>query len=374
MSLFPPRFTASKNFKHELPSRTAVLLIQLGTPSAPETGAVRKYLAQFLADRRVVEIPRFIWMLILHGIILNVRPKKSAEKYKAVWMPDGSPLQVYTARQASLLKAYLGQAGQALEVAYAMRYGEPSVASVMRKLREHNVERLLVVPMYPQYSGATTASSLDAVFAELQTWRNMPELRTVKHFHRHEAYLNALAKRIQSQWQRDRAPDKLVISFHGMPKRTLLEGDPYHCECLVTGRLLAEKLGLRENEYEVTFQSRFGKAEWLQPYTDKTLEALGKQKVERVEVVCPGFVADCLETLEEIAIEGKESFIRAGGQDFHYSACLNDSPEWIAALAQIVLEHMGGWTVLRLGAEAALGAREDQQLRKKRATGLGARA
>ena len=374
MPVFSSRFSASKNFKHEQPGRTAVLLIQLGTPSAPETGAVRKYLAQFLADRRVVEIPRLIWMLILHGIILNVRPKKSAEKYKKVWMPDGSPLQVYTARQASLLKGYLGQAGQAVEVAYAMRYGEPSVASVMRKLREHNVERLLVVPLYPQYSGATTASSLDAVFAELRTWRNIPELRTVKHFHRHEAYLNALARHIESQWQRDRVPDKLVISFHGMPKRTLLEGDPYHCECLVTGRLLAEKLDLRKDQYEVTFQSRFGKAEWLQPYTDKTLEALGKQKLERVEVVCPGFVADCLETLEEIAIEGKETFIHAGGKEFRYSACLNDSPEWISALAKIVLEHMAGWPVQRVSAESAMDTREELQLRKQRATELGARA
>ena len=368
-----PRFTASTNFKHDQPARTAVLLIQLGTPAAPETGAVRRYLAQFLADRRVVEIPRLLWMLILHGIILNVRPKKSAEKYKAVWMPDGSPLQVYTARQASLLKGYLGQAGQMVEVAYAMRYGEPSVASVMRKLREHRVERLLVVPMYPQYSGATTASSLDAVFAELQTWRNMPELRTVKHFNDHEAYLNALAKHIKSQWQRDRAPDKLVISFHGMPKRTLLEGDPYHCECLVTGRLLADKLGLREDEYVVSFQSRFGKAEWLQPYTDKTLEMLGKQRVGRVEVVCPGFVADCLETLEEIAIEGKQTFVAAGGEEFQYSACLNDSPDWIAALAQIVVEQMAGWPIQRPNAEAALAARDDLQQRKKRAAELGAR-
>ncbi len=368
-----PRFSACENFKHDQSARTAVLLVQLGTPSAPETGAVRKYLAEFLADKRVVEIPRLLWMLILHGIILNIRPKKSAEKYKSVWMPDGSPLQVYTARQASLLKGYLGQAGQSIEVAYAMRYGEPSVASVMRKLREQNVARLLVMPMYPQYSGATTASSFDAVFAELQTWRDLPELRTIKHFHRHEAYLNSLAHQIKSQWQRDRTPDKLVISFHGMPKRTLMEGDPYHCECLVTGRLLADKLGLRRDQYEVTFQSRFGKAEWLQPYTDKTLEALGKQKLERVDVVCPGFVADCLETLEEIAIEGKETFIQAGGQEFRYLACLNDSPQWIAALAQIVQEQMAGWPIQRLTAEAALAAREGQQQRKLRATELGAR-
>ena len=369
-----PRYTASESFKHEQSARTAVLLIQLGTPAAPDTSAVRKYLAEFLADKRVVEIPRLLWMLILHGIILNIRPKKSAEKYKSVWMPDGSPLQVYTARQAALLKGYLGQAGHSIDVAYAMRYGVPSVGSVMRKLREGNVGRLLVLPMYPQYSGATTASSFDAVFAELQTWREVPELRCVKHFHRHEAYLNALAQHIKSQWQRDRAPDKLVISFHGMPKRTLLEGDPYHCECLVTGRLLAEKLGLRKDQYEVTFQSRFGKAEWLQPYTDKTLEALGKQKLGRVEVACPGFVADCLETLEEIAIEGKETFMQAGGQEFRYSACLNDSPQWIAALSQIVLEHMAGWPIQRLTPEAALAARDGQQQRKQRATELGASA
>lgn len=369
-----PKFTASESFKHDQPPRTAVLLIQLGTPSAPEKGAVRRYLREFLSDPRVVEIPKLVWSIILNGIILNVRPGKSAEKYKKVWMPDGSPLMVYTTRQASLLKGFLGQAGHRVEVAFAMRYGEPSVASVLRKLREQNLERLLVVPMYPQYSGATTATAIDAVFAELSKWRNLPELRIVKHFHRHPAYLDALAGQIRTTWQRERAPDKLLISFHGMPKRTLLLGDPYHCECLVTGRLLAERLGLSSEQVAVTFQSRFGRAEWLQPYTDVTLKALGQAKTGRLDVVCPGFVADCLETLEEVAIEGKETFTEAGGGEFRYLPCLNDSPAWIKALAGIVTEQMAGWDTRRLEPEAARALSDELQARRERATTAGARA
>lgn len=368
------RYSASTSFKHDQPNRTAILLVQLGTPAKPEKSAVRRYLKQFLSDPRVVEIPKLIWSVILNGIILNVRPAKSAAKYEKIWGPDGSPLMAYTAKQASLLKGFLGQAGHSVEVAFAMRYGEPSVGTVMRKLRDQNAGRLLVIPMYPQYSGATTGSACDAVFAELSDWRNLPELRIVRNFHQHPAYLDALAVRIQSQWQRERRPDKLVISFHGMPRRTLELGDPYHCECLATGRLLADRLGLTRTEYEVTFQSRFGKAEWLQPYTAPTLAALGAAKTGTVDVVCPGFVSDCLETLEEIAIEGAATFSEAGGKVFRYLPCLNDSPEWIKALAGIAVEQMAGWPTRRLGTEAVQAARAELQGRRERAAVAGAKA
>jgi protoporphyrin/coproporphyrin ferrochelatase len=367
-----PRFSAAAKFRHDQAPRTAVLLVNLGTPSAPNKAAVKTYLREFLSDPRVVEIPKLVWSLILNGIILNLRPAISAEKYRKIWSPDGSPLLANTAKQASLLRGVLGQAGHSVEVAFAMRYGAPSVRAVMRNLREQNVERLLVVPMYPQYSGATTASTYDAVFAELAGWRNLPELRLIKHFHDHDAYLAALAARIKSQWQREQTPDKLLISFHGMPRRTLELGDPYHCECLVTARKLAERLELSSEQYQVSFQSRFGKAQWLQPYTDASLQAMARSGAQRVDVVCPGFVADCLETLEEIAIEGQATFKAAGGKEFRYLPCLNDSPVWIEALGKIVLQHMAGWPTERLDSVAALAARDAYQQRKKRAAAQGA--
>lgn len=366
------RFSAAKEFRHDQSPRCGILLINLGTPSAPEKAAVKTYLREFLSDPRVVEIPKLLWSLILNGWVLNVRPAKSAAKYKKIWGADGSPLLTNTAKQASLLRGYLGQAGHSVEVAFAMRYGQPSIASALRKLRDKNVDRLLVVPMYPQFSGATTASTYDAVFAELQSWRNVPELRLIKHFHDHDAYIGALASQIKLHWQRDTAPDQLLMSFHGMPRYTLEQGDPYHCECLVTGRKLGERLGLNKDQYRISFQSRFGKAQWLQPYTEPTLRELAKSGAKRVDVVCPGFVADCLETLEEIAIEGRDTFKEAGGKEFNYLPCLNDAPVWIEALSKIALEHMSGWPTQRLNAEAALAARDLQKQRKERAAALGA--
>lgn len=337
------RFSAASAFTHAMPARTAVLLVQLGTPDAPETSAVRRYLREFLSDPRVVEIPRLVWSIILNGIILNVRPAKSAQKYAAVWTDQGSPLAVYTSRQCARLAETLSARGNDVEVAWAMRYGRPSVASVLRELREKNVTRVLVVPLYPQYAGSTTATAFDEVFRELSQWRNQPELRTLRSFHDYGPYIEALARHIETVWARDGKPDQLVMSFHGVPKRTLLLGDPYHCECLVTGRLLAERLQLRADQYRVTFQSRFGKAEWLQPYTDITLAQLGRDGVGRVDVVCPGFVADCLETLEEIAMEGRDTFLEAGGREYRYIACLNDSPEFASALARLIETHLSGW-------------------------------
>jgi ferrochelatase len=340
-------FTASASFRHDRPARTGVLLLQLGTPSAPEPGPVRRYLTEFLSDARVVEIPRAVWMPILHGIILRTRPAKSARKYASIWTRDGSPLMFHTTRRTELLRGYLGDAGHDVEVAFGMRYGEPSIPQSMRSLRERGVERLLVIPLYPQYAGSTTATGLDAVYRELMRWRNPPELRTVKHFHDRTDYLDALAARIRSSWGDEGPPDQLVMSFHGVPRRTLLLGDPYHCECLATGRLLAERLNLPRDRWHVTFQSRFGKAEWLQPYTEPTLEAMARSGVRRVDVVCPGFVADCLETLEEIALEGRQAFLKAGGKDYRYIPCLNDSPGFIRSLMALAVEHMAGWPTRR---------------------------
>jgi len=329
---------------HGTPEKTGILLVNLGTPDAPTPQAVRRYLKEFLGDPRVVEIPRAVWWLILNGIILNTRPKKSAAKYAAVWMQEGSPLRVHTERQANLLQGYLGERTKApFVVDYAMRYGNPSIADVLRKLKEQNCQRILVVPLYPQYAASTTATVNDIVFAELQQLRNMPALRNIKHFHDHPGYIKALACNINDYWMKNGRPEKLLMSFHGLPQYTLKKGDPYHCECLKTGRLLAEELGLQPEQYAISFQSRFGKAAWLQPYTTATLKQWGKQKIRRADVVCPGFVADCLETLEEIAMEGKEDFLHAGGGEYHYIPCLNERNDWMLALTDLVMDNLQGW-------------------------------
>jgi ferrochelatase len=329
---------------HGTPSRIGILLVNLGTPDAPTAAAVRPYLKEFLSDPRVVEIPKAIWWFILNGIILNVRPKKSAAKYASVWLPEGSPLRVYTEKQTKLLQGYLGQRTHAdFVVEYAMSYGNPSVASVMQKLKAQNCQKILVVPMYPQSAASSTGTVFDLVFRELQKSRSVPAVRTIRSFPDHPGYIKALANNINAYWTKQGRPDKLVMSFHGVPQFTLDKGDFYHCECHKTGRLLAQELGLKPEQYAVSFQSRFGKAEWIKPYTTATLQELGRQKTKRVDVTCPGFVADCLETLEEIAMEGKEDFQHAGGGEYHYIPCLNDSSEWINALTDLVMENLQGW-------------------------------
>lgn len=333
-------------FTHGTPEKTGILLVNLGTPDAPTPPAVRTYLKEFLSDPRVVEMPRALWWLILNGIILNTRPKKSAAKYASIWMKEGSPLRVHTEKQAVLLQGYLGQRTRApFVVEHAMRYGNPSIPSVLRKLKEQNCQRILVVPMYPQYAASTTATVTDIVYRELQQMRNTPAIRTIKHFHDHPGYIKALANSINDYWMKHGRPEKLVMSFHGLPRKSLEQGDPYHCECQKTGRLLAQELGLKQEQYAISFQSRFGRAEWLQPYTTATLKELGKQKTKRVDIVCPGFVADCLETLEEIAQEGKEDFQHAGGGEYHYIPCLNDRDDWMHALTGLVLDNLQGWLV-----------------------------
>ncbi len=354
-------FAPEPAFRHGTAPTTAVVLVNLGTPDAPTPAALRRYLAQFLSDPRVVEIPRAVWLPILHGVILRVRPAKSAKKYQSIWMPEGSPLQVWSGRQATLLRGYLGERGHAVEVRHAMRYGNPSVASVLDALKAAGATRILILPMYPQYSGPTTASACDAVYAWAAKVRHLPELRFVNHYHDDGGYIDALARCVQDHWQVNGRPERTVLSFHGVPRRTLLLGDPYHCECLKTARLLGERLGLAESQMVVTFQSRFGKAAWLQPYTEPTLVGLARQGVKHVAVMCPGFTADCLETLEEIDQEARHAFLEAGGTDFHYIPCLNDSHPWIAALAALAIRHMQGWPAAQPDA-GALAAQKQRAL------------
>ncbi|MDE3011766.1 MAG: ferrochelatase [Pseudomonadota bacterium] len=340
-----PHYIPEPAFSHGSPRRIGILLVNLGTPDAPDAPALRRYLGQFLWDPRVVEIPRPLWWLILNGIILNTRPAKSAAKYAKIWMgQDGSPLRHWTARQAAGLAQALGNdGGEPVEVAWGMRYGQPSIEAALLDLRARGCDRVLFMPMYPQYAASTTASSTDAVAATFRRLRNVPGLRTVRHFHDHPAYIGALAARVRAHWAVHGRPDRLVMSFHGVPRYTLDKGDPYHCECHKTGRLLAEALQLDAGDYVVAFQSLFGRAEWIKPYTEPTVRELARAGVARIDVVCPGFPADCLETLEEIGMEVRDAFLAEGGKTYHYIAALNDDLVWIDALARIARENLAGW-------------------------------
>jgi ferrochelatase len=325
-------------------TKTGILLINLGTPEAPTAKAVRPYLKEFLSDPRVVELPRWLWWPILNGIILTFRPGKSAQKYAQIWTSEGSPLKVHTERQTKLLKGVLGEKSRgAYVIDYAMRYGAPSVASIISKLKHEGCSRILVVPLYPQYAASSSASALDAVFDTLTHTRDQPALRTITSFHDHPDYIAALAQSVHDHRMLQGRGDILVMSFHGIPRKSVEQGDPYQQQCLATGELLAQALGLSKEQYRITFQSRFGAAEWLKPYTADSLAELGKSGINRVDVICPGFVADCLETLEEIAMEGKATFLNAGGKEFSYIPALNERPDWIAALTDIVQANLQGW-------------------------------
>ncbi len=355
-------FSPEPSYTHGQAPRTAVLLCNLGTPDEPTPKAVRRYLAEFLSDHRVVEIPRLLWLLILHGIILRFRPAKSAAKYASIWTPEGSPLKLWTEKQAKLLQGWLGQRNHYVKVRWAMRYGSTSIASQLDAMKAEGVTRVLIVTAYPQYSATTTASVFDAVYHWAQKTRAIPELRFVNHYHDHPDYIAALASSVTRHWQKNGRPDKLVMSFHGVPERTLHLGDPYHCECFKTARLLAEQLGLSKEQHQVTFQSRLGRAKWLEPYTEPTLIAMGKAGVKRVDVLCPGFTSDCLETLEEINMEAREAFLHAGGKAFHYIPCLNDDPEWISALCNVTQQHLLGWNTLDQANPRALAVSRSEAL------------
>jgi len=317
--------------------QVGVLLINLGTPDAPEARAVRRYLAEFLSDRRVVELPAIAWKPILHGIILRTRPRKSAQAYNQVWTNEGSPLRVIAHRQAEALRRKMPD----VRVHYAMRYGNPGIAAAIENMIGEGCSRILAAPLYPQYCAATTATANDAAFAALAAIRVQPALRTLPPYYDDPLYIDALRANLGRQLAAlDFEPERLLLSFHGMPRRTLELGDPYHCHCRKTARLLSEAL---DREVDVAFQSRFGRAKWLEPATDATLAAYARGGVTRVAIAAPGFSADCLETLEELGIRGRETFLQGGGKHFALLDCLNDSPESIAMLDRLIARELAGW-------------------------------
>jgi protoporphyrin/coproporphyrin ferrochelatase len=338
------KYIGNPEFDHTAMASTGILITNLGTPDEPTPPAVRRYLAEFLSDTRVIETTPLIWWPILHGIILRTRPKRSAHAYGKIWTENGSPLLDITRKQADAIRKNLAERIPGpwhLEI--AMRYGNPSIRHALEKLKRAGVQRLLVFPLYPQYSATTTASTYDAVTGVLRTWRWLPELRMINHYHDDEAYIDALVESIRTHRAAQDKAEKLLFSFHGLPKGYFLAGDPYYCECQKTARLTAEQLELKDDEWLVSFQSRFGFMEWLQPYTDKTLMQWGKQGVDSVDVICPGFSADCLETLEEINIQNRDFFIRSGGKRYSYIPALNDDSSHIAVLSDLIIRHCQGW-------------------------------
>jgi len=354
-----PKLLPEPPYKHGNPPLCGILVSNLGTPAAPTPDAVRKYLAEFLSDPRVVELPAALWKPILHGVVLRTRPASSAAKYAKIWLPEGSPLLVHTQRQAALLKGYLGERGCGrIPVEVGMRYGEPSIATALAALKAQGCDRILFLPLYPQYAASTTATAQDALFGAMAAYRNSPAIRTIRHFHDHPGYIGALAESVRAHWRQSGRPEKLVMSFHGLPKVSLMRGDPYHCECQKTARLLAEALGLEADQHVIAFQSLFGRQEWLKPYTAGVLESLARAGVGRVDVICPGFTADCLETLEEIGIEGKATFLAAGGKEYHQIPCLNERDDWIHALTDIALENLSGWLAPAPDSAGLAGQRE----------------
>lgn len=328
---------------HREAPRAAVLLINVGTPDAPETKAVRRYLREFLWDPRMVEIPRPLWWLILHGVILPFRSPRSARAYGRVWTEQGSPLLVQTRALAGALRAQLGRTSPRVRVWWAMRYGRPSIEQALADMDAENIQRLLVLPLYPQYSATTTASAFDRVVSVLGRMRWLPELRFITHYHRETAWQDAVAGSIREFQAARGTPDKLVFSFHGLPKRNLLLGDPYYCQCHASARSIAGKLGLEPDQWMLSFQSRMGRAEWLKPYTVEVMKKLGKARTAKVQVVCPGFAADCLETLDEIANENRALFVKAGGGELQYIPALNAGEAHAEMLAALCRKHGGGW-------------------------------
>ncbi|MGB5540402.1 MAG: ferrochelatase [Gammaproteobacteria bacterium] len=338
------RYQGQRDFEHGRTPRLGVVLVNLGTPESPTPAALRRYLGEFLSDPRVVEIPRLVWLAILHGIILRVRPKKSAHAYASVWTEAGSPLRAFSEALAEKVRQELERLVPGpVSVALAMRYGEPAVNRVLLNMQAQGVERVVIVPLYPQYSGATTGSVADAVFTSLGHWRWVPELRFMGAYHDDPRYIQAIADSIRTHRETHGPGDRLLISFHGMPVATLKAGDPYYCHCHKTARLIAEELGLGERQWEMAFQSRFGRAAWLQPYVVERLEALPAEGVRHLTVVCPGFASDCLETLEEIAMQGRDSFLQAGGERFDYVPALNAGAAHVQLQAARILQHASGW-------------------------------
>ncbi|MDE0853511.1 MAG: ferrochelatase [Nevskia sp.] len=350
--------------EHRSGSTAGVLLINLGTPPAPTAAAIRRYLGQFLADRRVVELTPLLWLPILYGLILPFRPQRLVHAYQKIWTDEGSPLLAIGRRQAAGLRQTLRQElGREVPVALGMSYGEPSIAAALAELDAQQARRIVVLPLYPQYSCSTTAAALDAVFADLNRRRWLPELRTVNSYHDDPAYIAALAHSVRAHWQAQGRGGHLLLSFHGLPQRTVLAGDPYYCQCQKTARLLAQALQLRDGEFSVAFQSRFGKLPWVQPYTEPLIASLAARGVRELDVICPGFSADCLETLEEVQLRYAETFRAAGGGALRYIAALNDTPDHLAALGGILLHQLRDWM-------GPTDSAQDLTLRQQRATAL----
>jgi len=368
-------YLGEADFHHgEIPS-VGILLTNLGTPQAPTASALRSYLREFLSDPRVIELPRWKWLPILHLFVLTRRPAESARLYRSVWTAEGSPLLVTTQRIAGAVATHLrGHLGSPFHVAVGMRYGQPSIAAALRELRDRGCRRILMLPLYPQYSATTTATTFDAAAAELSRWRWIPDLRTIHSYHDEPGYIRALAESIRELWETGGEAEKVLFSFHGIPRRYFEAGDPYHCLCHKSARLVAAELGLGEDRWEVSFQSLFGREEWLKPYTDQTVMAMARGGVRSLDVVCPGFSADCLETLEEIDGLNRENWVHSGGEDarYRYIAALNDRPGHVAFLADLILRNLGGW-VRAPGQWSEQEARSQAEDSRRRAESLASR-
>lgn len=358
-----PKYLGQANYAHESAPKVGVLLCNLGTPDAPTTPALRRYLAEFLADPRLIELPRWIWLPILHGIILNVRPRRSAQAYAKIWTPEGSPLRALSAQQAAALIDELGASAPNVTLALAMRYGEPSIPAALERLRAANVQYLLALPLYPQYSGPATGSVFDAIVAQLQTWRWVPEFRFVNSYHDEPAYISALANSIREHWHAHGPGERLYFSFHGIPRKYFMAGDPYFCQCHATARLVASELGLDHDRWQVVFQSRFGRTRWLEPYAEPTFKSAAHAGIKIIDVVCPGFAVDCLETLEEIAMQVRERYQQSGGHELRYIPALNARPDHVQALAGIIVRNLDRWPIAQPAADFAARATRADRLR-----------
>lgn len=367
-----PTFQSSPPYEHGHAEALGVLLVNLGTPAAPTVSAVRRYLGEFLWDRRVIELPRPLWWLMLHGVILRIRPTRSAEAYAKIWTEDGSPLLRHSSDIAAEVHTRLStRLGGNVSVVLGMSYGQPSMESALEQLHAAGVRRIVVLPLYPQYSGTTTASVFDAVTSQLSRRRWVPELRFINHYHDAPGYISALASSIRNYWDQQGRGNKLMFSFHGVPRQTLLDGDPYHCQCQKTARLVAQVLEIDDTDWIISFQSRVGRAEWLRPYTDETITELGQQKLDRLDVVCPGFAADCLETLEEIVIRYGKLFVASGGGRLNYIPALNARDDHVAFLCRLIEKHVGGWPEASTDWSESEAARERDKSRT-RALAMGA--
>ena len=337
------KYEGEKNYKHGKKEKIGILITNIGTPDKPNKEALKTYLKEFLSDPRVIETPKLIWQAILRLIILNLRPQKSAKLYKSIWKKSGGPLLVMLEKQRRGIKKVLQIKLKNIKIEIGMRYGNPSIKLGLERLRSKSCRKILILPLYPQYCAATTGSTFDKVTEILRKWRWIPEIRFVNNYFEESMYIECLVKSIKESWKKFGKTQKLIFSYHGVPKKYLLKGDPYYCFCQKTTRLVTERMKLKKKDYITTFQSKFGPGEWLQPYTDKTLEELPKKGIKKIHILSPGFSADCLETIEELEVQNKENFLSSGGERYNYIKCLNDDPQHLKMLGFLILNHIKGW-------------------------------